>query len=79
MTSQPRPEHQDAFAAALGTAQDALPPGGQLVVDRLWGKPPHVATVTVGTRIIAGSGETPAAALRDLAVQLRRMSPQESD
>jgi hypothetical protein len=64
------PEHPDAFSEALWRLQALLPPGHELGLDRLWGSGPHVATARFGDRVIAGRGETPGAALRDLARQL---------
>jgi hypothetical protein len=64
-------EDRDAFAEALALVEARMPSArGQLEIDRLWGDPPHLAIAKLGTRVITGKGETPAAALRDLARQL---------
>jgi hypothetical protein len=64
-------EHPDAFAEALALVNARMPSaGGQLQIDALWGDPPHIAVARWGTRLVTGMGDTPAAALRDLARQL---------
>ena len=67
-------EHPDAFGDALSAVNALLPPDGRLTIDALWGDPPHFVTVTLGDRVLAGRGETPAAALRDLAKLLAGLS-----
>jgi hypothetical protein len=67
------PEHPDAFSEALAAVQATLPPNHQLQLDGLWGQPPHLATARFGERVVAGRGDTPAAALRDLARQLEEL------
>ena len=73
----PVPEHPDAFADALASVNRLLPEDSQLTVDGMWGDPPHVATATFADHVVAGRGETAAAALRDLARQLRDLSADE--
>ena len=63
-------EHADAFVDALALVNARLPSDGSLQVDALWGDPPHLATARWGSRVVTGRGDTPAAALRDLARQL---------
>lgn len=63
-------EQPDAFADALALVNAQMPDEGQLVIDALWGDPPHIAVARIGSRVVSGTGDTPAAALRDLGRQL---------
>lgn len=60
----------DAFGDALALVQSRLTNDSQLTIDQLWGEPPHLAVARFGNQVVTGKGDTPAAALRDLARQL---------
>lgn len=63
-------EHPEAFGDALADVQARLPAEWELGIDRLWGDPPHRAVARWESHVVTGNGDTPAAALRDLARQL---------
>lgn len=63
-------EHPDAFADALADVEARLPARWELAMDPLWGDPPHQAVARWDNGVVIGKGDTPGAALRDLARQL---------
>jgi len=73
-------EHPDAFREANAQVDELLRDREFTKLDvQLWGEPPFFASATIDEAIYTGRGESPAAALRDLAVILRRLPPPSRD
>lgn len=69
-------EHPDAFRDANTQVDELLRDRPFTKLDvQLWGEPPFIASATIDEAIYTARGETPAAALRNLAVVLRRLPP----
>ena len=68
-------EHPDSFGDALIALNKVLPADANLKLDALWEtRGPSFATATWKDRVFTGKGETPSAALRDLAGILGRLA-----